>query len=80
MAGTKEGGIKAKQTNKAKYGEDYYAIIGSKGGKNGTTGGFYEDRNRAKEAGAKGGSISRRGYRFLGYNEGVPMYQKREEA
>ena len=38
MAGTRTGGLQAKQTNIQKYGEDFYANIGSIGGKNGTTG------------------------------------------
>jgi len=32
MAGTSEGGCKTAVTNKTKYGADYYARIGSKGG------------------------------------------------
>lgn len=60
MAGTKQGGANAAKTNKAKYGADFYARIGSMGGKKGTTGGFYADRELARRAGAKGGSISRR--------------------
>lgn len=35
MPGTLEGGRKAAATNKAKYGADFYANIGRKGGKNG---------------------------------------------
>lgn len=61
MAGTKEGGKKAAATNKAKYGASFYAKIGSKGGKNGHTGGFAANPALAKIAGAKGGRISRRG-------------------
>lgn len=33
MAGTKKGAMKAAETNKRKYGEDYYKNIGSEGGK-----------------------------------------------
>lgn len=33
MAGTKEGGKKAAATNKAKYGENFYAEMGRIGGK-----------------------------------------------
>lgn len=33
MAGTRSGGQAAAATNKAKYGEDFYAMIGSKGGR-----------------------------------------------
>jgi hypothetical protein len=54
MAGTKEGGKAAAATNKAKYGSDFYAQIGAKGGKLGRTGGFFANRS-------KGGRISRRG-------------------
>lgn len=61
MAGTKAGAKKAAATIKTRYGEDFYAIIGRKGGQNGTTGGFAFDRELAKRAGAKGGRISRRG-------------------
>jgi uncharacterized protein len=60
MAGTKEGGLKAAATNKAKRGADFYARIGAKGGKMGHTGGFYANRDLARTAGQKGGRISRR--------------------
>jgi hypothetical protein len=60
MAGTKAGGQAAAATNKSKYGADFYAKIGSKGGKLGKTGGFYANRELARAAGAKGGRISRR--------------------
>jgi hypothetical protein len=61
MAGTKEGGQKAANTNKVRYGSDFYQKIGSKGGKNGHTGGFAANRELARIAGAKGGRKSRRG-------------------
>lgn len=60
MAGTKAGGRAAAATNKAKYGDNFYALIGAKGGKLGRTGGFYANRELARQAGAKGGRISRR--------------------
>ncbi len=60
MAGTKDGGKLAAKTNKTKYGRDFYAKIGAKGGRNGNTGGFYANRDLARKAGQKGGSISRR--------------------
>jgi general stress protein YciG len=60
MAGTKAGGKAAAMTNRAKYGADFYARIGAKGGKLGRTGGFYANRELARIAGAKGGRISRR--------------------
>lgn len=61
MAGTKAGGKAAAATNKQKYGSDFYARIGSQGGKLGKTGGFFANRELARAAGAKGGRKSRRG-------------------
>lgn len=61
MAGTKIGGLKCAKTNKKKHGKDFYKIIGSKGGKAGHTGGFASNRELARIAGKKGGSISKRG-------------------
>lgn len=61
MAGTKEGGRKAAVTNKKKYGHDFYASIGRKGGRNGHTGGFAANPELAKIAGAIGGRKSKRG-------------------
>ncbi len=63
MAGTKAGGKAAAETNKKKYGSDFYARIGAAGGRNGRTGGFAagtEGRERARKYGAIGGKISRR--------------------
>jgi uncharacterized protein len=61
MAGTKQGGLRAAQTNIDKYGKDFYANIGAMGGKASNTGGFAANRELAKEAGRKGGLKSRRG-------------------
>lgn len=63
MAGTLDGGKAAAITNKKRYGKDFYATIGSKGGKNKCGGmkGFALNRERARIAGKKGGKISRRG-------------------
>jgi len=60
MAGTIQGGKAAASTNKNRYGSDFYAKIGAKGGKKGKTGGFFANRELARIAGAKGGRISRR--------------------
>lgn len=76
MAGTIEGGKHAAETNKAKYGSDFYARIGAIGGKKGNTGGFASrlqcdgscdldhvlglEHRKAQCAGYKGGQISRR--------------------
>lgn len=61
MSGSKTGGQKAAQTNMSKYGADFYKKIGAKGGKNGTTGGFYANRKLARRVGKIGGAVSRRG-------------------
>ena len=60
MAGTKKGGILAAKTNKERYGEGFYARIGAIGGKRGTTGGFWANRELASRAGRIGGLKSRR--------------------
>jgi uncharacterized protein len=60
MPGTVAGGRKAAQTNKQRHGKDFYARIGSEGGKKGHTGGFAANRELARIAGRKGGLISRR--------------------
>ena len=61
LAGTKAGGFKAAQTNKIKYGYDFYAEIGRKGGRNGHMGGFAANPELARIAGRKGGLKSKRG-------------------
>lgn len=62
MAGTREGGFKTAQTNKAKFGEDYYKKIGKEGGQvTGVMKGFAVNRELAVKAGRKGGTISKRG-------------------
>ena len=61
MAGTKAGGLKAAKTNKERHGDDFFKVIGARGGRNGHTGGFAANRELARAAGAKGGRISRRG-------------------
>jgi len=60
MSGTRAGGIAAAAKIKAERGADFYANIGRIGGQKGHTGGFYANRELARAAGAKGGSISRR--------------------
>ena len=62
MSGTRLGGLKARQTNYERYGEDFYSRIGKIGGKNGHTGGFCNmTHEQIVEHGRMGGSISRRG-------------------
>lgn len=69
MPGTRSGGLKTNETNKERYGEDYYQRIGQKGGKTShkvdpVTGkalkGFALNRELAAKAGAVGGKISKR--------------------
>ena len=72
MSGTKEGGRKAAATNKEKHGDDFFALIGSKGGRNGHTGGFAANLKLAREAGRKGGYKSSR--------KGVKNGQRKEKA
>jgi hypothetical protein len=63
MAGTRAGGQSAAKTNKLKYGADFYAKIGAKGGSISRGGGFSgeDGRLRAQAAGALGGRMSKRG-------------------
>lgn len=61
MSGTIEGGIKARETNKIKHGDDFYKRIGAKGGKKCVKKGFGTNPELARIAGAKGGKNSRRG-------------------
>lgn len=61
MSGTKAGGQKARNTNYKRHGKDFYKRIGQIGGRNGHTGGFAANPALAREAGRKGGRISRRG-------------------
>ena len=62
MSGTPEGAAKTAKTIKAKYGEDYYAKIGSKGGAQNRpeTRAFRKNPELARIAGAKGGRKSKR--------------------
>lgn len=62
MAGTKLGALKAKNTNLERHGNDFFKEIGSRGGKvTGVKKGFACNPERARLAGIKGGSRSRRG-------------------
>jgi general stress protein YciG len=60
MPGNKQGGKTAATTNKARHGNDFYKVIGSKGGKRGHTGGFAANPVLAQFAGKKGGLMSTR--------------------
>lgn len=70
MAGTREGGKKAAETNKKRYGHNFYRLLGEEGGKIGRNGGFASEKvgsdgltgkERAKLVGSIGGKASRRG-------------------
>ena len=69
MAGTKEGGRRAAETNKLRHGKDFFKKIGAKGGRNGRTGGFGSSKvgkdgltgpQRARLVGVIGGLCSSR--------------------
>lgn len=73
ISGTVAGGRKAAKTNMLRHGEDFYRVLGARGGRNGKgpdyKGGFASDkkgkdgltgRERARIAGYKGGRVSRR--------------------
>lgn len=62
MSGSRLGGLKAAETNKQKYGREFYQNIGRKGGKACVPKGFaLMDIEKIKNAGRKGGTISKRG-------------------
>lgn len=62
MSGSRVGGAKTAATNKKRYGDDFYKKNGQKGGKvSGIAKGFASNLELAREAGRRGGRISRRG-------------------
>ena len=61
MAGTKEGGLKSKESNIFYNGPDFYKKIGALGGKKKVPKGFaMMTPEQRSAAGKKGGTISRR--------------------
>jgi len=67
MSGTRDGGLRAEQTNKQRNGDDFYKRIGAMGGKKSRGGGFQSELvgadgltgyERARIAGSKGGKKS----------------------
>ena len=58
------GGIKSAQTIKERYGENYLAEIGRKGGQAHRKGGVSGDTERAKELGRLGGLKRAENYRL----------------
>lgn len=61
MVMTKAGGPKVRKTIEEKYGKDFWREIGRKGGKACGMKGFALNPELAREAGKKGGRISKRG-------------------
>jgi general stress protein YciG len=59
MAGTRQGGKKAAESNR-KLDPDFYKKMGAIGGRISKGGGFAQDHELAVEAGRKGGKVSRR--------------------
>jgi len=62
MAGTIQGGKQAAETNKKRYGVDFYKNIGREGGKISKGGGFAANPELAREAGRKGGLVKKKLY------------------
>lgn len=66
MAGTRKGGLKAAQTNKQRYGENFFKTIGKAGGTVSRGGGFAKlaanDPEKLKEISSRGGKNSKRVY------------------
>lgn len=62
MPGTPQGGIKARDRNRERHGDDFYQKLGHLGGSTPTKApkGFAANPALASEAGRKGGTISRR--------------------
>lgn len=66
MSGTKSGGQAAARTNKQRYGDGFYARLGSLGGSVRTAKGFAKmPKEKVRAAGRKGGAISRRGPKYF---------------
>lgn len=60
MSGTVEGGRRAAETNKRRYGPTFFKDVGQLGGLKSRGGGFAKDPDLAREAGRRGGLASRR--------------------
>ena len=64
MPGTLAGGKKTATTNKEKYGENYYKLLGAKGGSvKSALKGFGGNRELAVRAGTLGGLVGKRNYK-----------------
>ena len=81
MAGSREGGLKASQIMKEKYGKDYYRELGRRGGKiTGALKGFSVYPDKAKEYGKTAGKKSKRGYKWLRDSDGYRYYVSRQDG
>lgn len=67
------GGLKAAQTNKERYGEDFYRKAGRLGGLKSRAGGFAARPELARTMGSRGGSRSKKGWKLTG-NDGHRLY------
>lgn len=78
MAGTLTGGQRARDANRASYGDDYYQRIGSLGGSAPKTrpSGFRANRKLASIAGRLGGSISRRASSKTGLKRSLSLSEQ----
>ncbi len=59
MPGTVSGGRKAAKTNKERHGRDFYKQVGRAGGRKSRGGGFAANPELAREAGRKGGLVTK---------------------
>lgn len=84
--GCEEATRKWRETILKKYGNEEelrkkFIEIGRKGGLNGRgpnyKGGFASENSKARIAGAKGGRISRRGFRYIKKEDNVAIYQNK---
>lgn len=75
MSGTSIGARKATQRI-LRRDPDHFKRIGQIGGRNGTTGGFADNHERASVAGAKGGKLSKKGHKYLRTEDGYRYYTK----
>lgn len=77
MSGTRAGGQKARQTNMKRHGKDFYARIGSLGGRaTGIKGFAAMSPEKRREAGRKGGRNSTR----LGVPNGEGKRRRKYES
>lgn len=76
MAGNSTGAKQAVLTNKERHGENFFAEIGSLGGKKSSpTKGFGSNKDRAKTGGKLGGQRSFRGYKLIKKHNEVYTYE-----